>query len=130
MQSELEEVLALMTRSVERSGNLIESMLALAEASQVPEDVGPVDIGVVVRNVLEEKAERMAADGISVEVSGDLGSVNASPTHMYQLFANLIGNAITHNDSDCPRIEVTRLAGRPPGRPPLPRAGQRLGNTA
>ena len=36
----------------------------------------------------------------------DLGFVKASPTHIYQLFSNLIKNAFEYCDNDWPVIEV------------------------
>ena len=44
-----------------------------------------------------------------VKVGDDLGSVRANPTHIYQIFANLISNAIKHNDNENPVIEVSCL---------------------
>lgn len=47
--------------------------------------------------------------GIAVKVDDDLGSAKANPTHIYQIFANLISNAIKHNDNENPVIEVSCL---------------------
>jgi signal transduction histidine kinase len=38
------------------------------------------------------------------------------PTHAYQVFSNLIGNAIKHNDSENPEIRISRLVEAGPGR--------------
>ncbi|MBU1669756.1 MAG: PAS domain S-box protein [Actinobacteria bacterium] len=103
------ELVSIISNSVERSSNLIESLLALAEAGQCPQDPSTVDIKEVVESVILENAARIEEAGVSVEVTGDLGSVRASATHMYQLFANLIGNAVSHCDSENPKITVSRL---------------------
>ena len=43
---------------------------------------------------------------VAFDTSEDLGVVRASQTHIYQLFSNLIVNAISHNDVADPRIKV------------------------
>ncbi len=109
VQEKLAELLSLLSENVGRSMSLIEGLLTLAEAGQVPSDISSVDIRKVVERALEEKAGRIKSEGISVEVADDMGQVRASPTHMYQLFSNLIGNAIAHNDSPSPSIQVSYL---------------------
>lgn len=108
-RAEMDELTLMLRNNIARSQGLIDGLLALARAGQVPQDVRPVDIRDVVGDVLKEKAERIESEGVEVKVSDDLRQVLASPTHMYQLFANLIGNALKHNDSASPRIEVSYL---------------------
>lgn len=100
--------------NVKRSATLIDDLLALAEAGQVPAEVSDVDVCEVVGRVLRERAVLIEERGVKVKVDEDLGMLAASPTHVYQLFANLIGNAIKHNDSGTPIVEV-RLLGSEPG---------------
>ncbi|MHB8896893.1 MAG: PAS domain S-box protein [Candidatus Geothermincolia bacterium] len=108
-QAEVEESVGILVRSVEKAQNLIDELLNLAEAGQVPRDVCVVDVEKIVASVLEERAVPITHKGITVRLTPDLGSVTASPTHIYQLFANLIGNAIKHNDSESPMFEVLYL---------------------
>ncbi len=102
------EVVDLMHRSLLRADHLIDNLLRLAGAGQVPSKLERVDVVRVVATVLEERAADIASGGIEVEVSDDLGELMADPTHIYQLFSNLIGNAITHNDSERPALRVLR----------------------
>ncbi len=111
VQSQLAKLLSIISKNVRKSGNLIEDLLALAGAGQVPQKISTVEIAEIVENVLEENSERIEAEGISVEVVGDPGRILADPTHMYQLFSNLINNAIEHNDSGSPEITISRLEG-------------------
>jgi PAS domain S-box-containing protein len=104
--SELEELVSIIARNVQRSGKLIEELLLLAEAGQAPSYVVEVDVGNVVMNVLEENEAQIAAADISIEVTDDLGQVLASPAHVYQLFSNLVRNAIKHNTSESPKIGI------------------------
>ena len=100
------EVLEVMKHGLDRANKLIENILALAESGQVPLDVAPVDIGAKLEEVLSERAAEMEMRGIKVVRDEDLGFVKASPTHIYQLFSNLIKNAFEYCDNDWPVIEV------------------------
>ncbi|MBN1289498.1 MAG: HAMP domain-containing histidine kinase [Actinobacteria bacterium] len=46
---------------------------------------------------------------MEVEIEGDLGYVVSDPTHVYQIFANLINNAIKHNDRAGLKIQIAKL---------------------
>lgn len=103
------DLLEVIERNVWKSAALIDDLLALAEAGQVPRDVEDVDIGELVDRIAEENALLVEEKGARMVVGEDLGRVLASPTHMYQLFANLIGNCLKHNLSDTPEVRVERL---------------------
>ena len=105
---QIAEMAQIIEANVEKSDLLIEDLLELAEAGQRPGDVSVVRISEVVERVLGERAGQIMDKGVKVELDDDLGSVVANPTHMYQLFSNLIDNAIKHNDSDKPVVTVTR----------------------
>jgi PAS domain S-box-containing protein len=92
-----------------RSAALIDDMLSLAEAGQEPEEVREVDVSDVVTRVLRERREAIVERGIRVADFNGLGTLVANPTHVYQMFTNLIGNAIQHNDSANPEIAVSYL---------------------
>lgn len=110
---EIVEEAGLFVDSVSRSLNncyaLIGDLLVLAEAGQQPGETVEVDIGDVVARVAEERAGDIDAKGIELRVGDGLGTIDASPTHVYQVFSNLINNAIRHNDSSSPVIEVSFL---------------------
>lgn len=105
------EALLILKRNADRGGRLVDDLLVLAEAGQIPARVEPVDIDEVVAQILDEKKAVVREKGVSVNSADDLGSVIASPTHMYQLFGNLIDNAIRHGKAARPKIDVLRLTG-------------------
>ncbi len=109
LESDIDELLWMVVNNVEKADRLIEDTLALAESGQAPRDVRAVDISGVVSQVLLERSALIEERGTVVEVGGDLGSVVADPTHMYQLFSNLISNAVKHNSNPLPRLWLTRL---------------------
>jgi len=108
---ELEQLLEVIDRNVWKSASLIDDLLALAEAGQVPKDVEAVDIDELVERVLEENQGAISDKNVQVVVEGELGTVTGSPAHLYQLFANLIGNCIKHCDSSSPVVTVAAIKG-------------------
>ena len=108
-REDMAEVVSQLRASTHRSFSLVDDLLSLAEAGQNPEEVEAVDVNEVVGQILIERSSTFEAQSAHVQVVGELGTVVASPTHVYQLFANLIVNAIKHNDSAVPMVEVRGL---------------------
>jgi PAS domain S-box-containing protein len=111
---EVMELARIIESNVTKSSALIDDLLVLAEASQKPYEVTEVDIGSVVERVIGERAQEIKNKRMKMRRNPDLGRVVASSTHMYQLFSNLIENAIKHNDSRKPEVSVS-YAGRGSG---------------
>ncbi len=105
----LREMASIISKYTAEAGTLIEDLLMLAEAGQVPMDVEEVDVGEVVSEVLEELKGKVAERGVRVLTSEDLGRIAASRVQVLQLFSNLISNAVLHNDSPEPVVEITYL---------------------
>jgi len=103
------DALQSMKNGLEKANNLIDDMLALAESGQVPADVFPVDISEKVEEVLAERASDIEIRGTKVVLDDDLGVVIASPTHVYQIFSNLVKNAVRYCDSPAPVLEIRSL---------------------
>jgi PAS domain S-box-containing protein len=113
MTSEIKEIVhdatEMLNKNVGKATDLIEDLLSLAEAGHKPVRVTKVNVRDVVENVLDENAVALRKMGIKVKVGEDLGSVRANQTHVYQIFANLVRNAIYHSGADYPEIEIKRL---------------------
>lgn len=103
------EALGIIRTNVERAFNLIDNLLTLARAGTSPGRPEPVDISGVVRYVLEQEEALLKDHGIRVSLDGDLGVSAIDPTHAYQVFSNLLGNAIKYNDSENPEVHISRL---------------------
>jgi signal transduction histidine kinase len=103
---EFAESFDIMERNLTKSFDLIDDLLALAEAGQVPSHVHPVDVSSVVQTILNERKSMLEEREIQVKAAPDLGHVVGDQTQIYQLFTNLIGNSIKHNTRDEPTIEV------------------------
>ncbi len=106
---ELQYLMQIMNESVESSSMLIDDILALAEAGQEPRDLSDVEVAGIVDRILEERRTAIEDRGIRIKTDDDLGVVYVNPTHVYQVFTNLIGNAVNHCKSEAPVIEVSYL---------------------
>jgi len=107
--SDVAELFTVIKRNIEKAGALIEDLLMLASAGQVPESLKDVDVGDIVRRVLEDRAELIARRGVSVTVDQHLGELPANETHLYQIFSNLVDNAIQHNHGKGLALTVNSL---------------------
>ena len=109
LRAEVEESTIMIERNIGKCHDLVNDLLALAEAGQKPIRVAEVDVSGIVREILDVHDISLREKGFSVLVDDDLGRIHANETQIYQLFSNLIVNAILHNDSGEPALEVRRL---------------------
>jgi light-regulated signal transduction histidine kinase (bacteriophytochrome) len=65
----------------------------------------PVDLGCVVREVLDDLEVRISETGGIVE-RGELPTIEADPHQMRQLFQNLIGNALKYHGEKKPVVTI------------------------
>lgn len=105
----IREMSRIIEDNIRKSNTLIDELLMLAEAGQQPWDVEDVDIRGVVDRVLEERSSAIREKKVSIKLDDDLGVVRAGPTHMYQVFSNLIDNAVKYNDSRKPVVRISYL---------------------
>jgi PAS domain S-box-containing protein len=94
---------------------LIGELLKLALAGQEPEEVSDVDVTATVNRIIDEHDAEIKDKGALVRVKGNLGTVRANPTHVYQLFSNFIDNAIKHNDKPQPVVDILYQGDSPDG---------------
>jgi len=109
LKDEVRETTRIIDRNLGRAYTLIDEMLALAEAGQRPKTIEEVSISRIVQAILEAFLKEIVERGTGLELAEDLGVVKASPTQMYQLFSNLIDNAIKHNDAAKPVLGLDFL---------------------
>lgn len=95
---------------------LIENLLIYARMGRRGVDYEVVSIVELFEQLLIDQSQMIEAQGATVEVDGDLPPVIGDASLLYQVFGNLLINAITyHEDNVLPKVEV---------------AGYRLGNRA
>lgn len=103
---DMARIISMQTRE---AGSMVEDLLQLAESGQVPRVIEEVDVGEVVRDVLAKYESEISEKGVAVRLSKEMGRISGSRMQVFQVFSNLIGNAMAHNDSSEPAVEVTCL---------------------
>lgn len=112
------EALRFLQSAVLRAAHIIDSLLRLSRVGRVEYRRQEVDVGTLVRHVLDAMQASIRARGAEIVV-GDLPAVWGDSTALEQIFANLIGNAVNYLDPARPgRIEI--------GAMPTPSGGQSL----
>lgn len=107
----MERAVEMIRRGTDTARMLVEDLLNLAYAGLRPEDALVVDVGEVIGRVLAERSGAIAEKRMRVSLDDDLGHLAANPTHIYQLFANMVGNALAYNDSAGPRLSIQHEKG-------------------
>lgn len=109
LRGEVEESTAVIKRNIGKCHDLINDLLALAEAGQKPLRVSEVEVAGIVREILEVQKAPLREKGCTTLVDDNLGRIRANETQIYLLFSNLIVNSIRHNDSGEPILEIRYL---------------------
>jgi signal transduction histidine kinase len=114
IDEDIGEALRFLQSAVLRASHIIDSLLRLSRVGRVEYRRQEVDVGALVRHVLEAMQASIRARGAEVVVGG-MPHVWGDPTALEQIFANLIGNAVNYLDAARPgRIELGVLQA-PPG---------------
>jgi signal transduction histidine kinase len=88
---------------------LTTDIASLLQIGNRPGAIERVEVPNVVNRVVAQLSPGIEAKGFDVQVDEDMDSVIANPTHVYQLFVNLMSNAVKYNDNSNPVIRVSRL---------------------
>jgi len=92
--------------AVMRLSGIIDALLRLSRVGRVEYRRETVDVSRVIARVFESMQGTIAERGATV-TAGDLPPVSGDPTAVEQVFANLVGNALTYLDAARPgQIEV------------------------
>ncbi|MGI8477458.1 MAG: sensor histidine kinase [Thermomicrobiales bacterium] len=87
---------------------LIADLPELARVGHAEDDRAPVDLGTVVRDVMEQLGHTLAARGADERIAGELPTVWVNRARMSQLFTNLIDNAVAYTPPE--RTPEVRIA--------------------
>jgi signal transduction histidine kinase len=102
-------------KAADRMQSLIDGILQYSRLTTQARDFTPVDLTGVVRDVISDLEVRIDVKKASIRIA-ELGTVDADPLQMRQLFQNLISNALKYSSCDTPPcIEVFPLP--PPENP-------------
>lgn len=94
--------------AAERMSSLINDLLTYSRVRSRQEPFSPVDLNVVVREVMDDLEETLVESGATLDI-GPLPTIEADAAQMRQLLHNLIGNAVKFRRPDVPctvRVEA------------------------
>ena len=90
----------------ERMYHLIEGVFAFSKIGIEKAEAEPVDLNTVVADVLADNRDALTDRTIEAAIRNSLPTVTGVRVLLVQLFSNLIGNAVRHNDKSEIRIAV------------------------
>jgi signal transduction histidine kinase len=99
-------VIETIDKNIAKVTGILDDLLGMAEVGERARDTEEVDVNEVVREIAAE-AER--PDVRVTFRSNDLGRVRANRVHLYQVFSNLMRNAVEHVDAVSPEVSVLRV---------------------
>jgi signal transduction histidine kinase len=103
---ELEFFVSRLRANVQTMTALVGGLLELSRVGRIDESMSEVDAGAVVQTVLNELEARIVAKNIVVLRPPQFPSVSYSPERLYQIFSNLVGNAVKFLETDQPKLEL------------------------
>jgi len=99
--------LGIISQSARHMGNLIDDLLVFSRMGRVEMRASKINLELMVNDVIAGLAEEIKGRNIVFNVH-DLCTVQADPEMLYQVFANLIGNAVKYTRTrERAEIEVT-----------------------
>ena len=103
------EMVVTILEGVSDASGLATDIISLSQIGTVPGTVEQVNVSDVVHRVAAQLGTEIDEKGVELKIDADLGKIAANPTHIYQLFMNLVANAVKYNSSENPVITVSRL---------------------
>jgi len=101
---QLAEPLTYIRKATKRLQDLVSGVLELARISTAERSLEPIPLHDVLREVLEEHRLQIQQCKATVTTVEELPIVLGNKTQLYQVFSNLIGNAIKYKKSDRPLV--------------------------
>jgi signal transduction histidine kinase len=107
---ELDFFVSRLRANVQTMTALVGGLLELSRVGRIDESMSEVDVGQVIQTVLNELETRLAAKGIVVVRPEVFPSISYSPERLYQIFSNLVGNAVKFSQPLQPSSQLVATA--------------------
>lgn len=101
---QLSEPIAYIRKATNRLQELVNGVLELARITAAERTLEPVPLDDVLREVLDDHQLQISQSRAQITKIEELPVVLGNKTQLYQVFSNLIGNAIKYKSSDRPLI--------------------------
>lgn len=98
------EPLAYIRKATHRLQNLVTGVLELARISAAERSLEPIPLRDVLHEVLDDYRLQIEQSATTITTIEELPVVLGNKTQLYQVFSNLIGNAIKYKKSDTPLV--------------------------
>ncbi len=92
--------------AADRMRTLVQALLDYSKLTSRSAAFAPVDLKILIEEVIRNMEKRIRETGGTVEMVGDLPTIEADPVQMYQLFQHLIDNALKFRSEAAPRIKI------------------------
>lgn len=105
---EIKEPLSHILKATDRLESLVSSVLEYSKISLETIPPQKVDLKEVLQEVLADYSDRTKKSGVQIKIAEDLPLVLGEKLKLYQVFSNLIGNAIKFKSTN--KIPIIRVA--------------------
>jgi len=93
----------LLQKRTKRMENLIEAILAYSTIGRIEHPSNEIDL----QNMIEEIIEIIAPPkGVKISIAADLPKIYSVKPLVYQVFQNLIANAVKYGEAENPKVEI------------------------
>src|SRR5689334_20187875 len=100
------EFLGNVQSGAQRMEALLGDLLAYAQASNISEEIPePISAKESLETALKNLSGAIRESGAHIEI-GEMPAIQVRPTHLEQVFQNLVGNAIKYRKEEPPRIRI------------------------
>lgn len=113
VREDLPEAIGFIRSSTQKMDRLINAILRLSREGRRVITPEPLDMGGLVRTIVDTLQHRLGETDSTVEIEGDLPSITSDRVAIEQIFSNLIENAVKYRKPDQP-VHV-RVRGRKAG---------------
>jgi PAS domain S-box-containing protein len=108
LSKEAEETLRHIRGATQKLEQLVASVLEYSKISSLDERSEPVELATVLKELLQHLSPQLSSSGASITIEGTPPTVIGEHVWLYQVFSNLLGNAIKYREPARPlRVQVS-----------------------